>query len=104
MSYYQHHVFFCLNERDDGGTCCCDNNSAALFEYAKRKAKTLHLQGGRGENRINRAGCLNRCDRGPVCVVYPDATWYTFVDEDDIDEILTEHVQNGREVSRLKLD
>jgi (2Fe-2S) ferredoxin len=36
-------------------------------------------------------------------VVYPDATWYTYVDEEDIDEILTEHLQHGREVKRLKI-
>ncbi len=103
MSYYKRHVFFCLNEREDGGDCCGTPGIQALFEHAKNKAKELDLHGKRGKNRINRAGCLNRCEFGPVCVVYPDATWYTFVDEQDIDEILTEHLQHGREVKRLKV-
>jgi (2Fe-2S) ferredoxin len=102
MSFYKNHLFFCLNERDDGGECC-STVAAPLFEYAKKQAKALDLHGGRGKARINRAGCLNRCEHGPVCVVYPSATWYTFIDEADIDEILSEHLQHGREVKRLKI-
>ena len=36
-------------------------------------------------------------------VVYPDAVWYTYVDEADIDEIIEEHLQNGRIVERLRM-
>ena len=53
--------------------------------------------------RINKAGCLDRCDEGPVLVVYPDNVWYSFVDKADIDEIISEHLQNGRIVERLKI-
>ena len=49
------------------------------------------------------AGCLDRCDEGPVLVVYPDETWYTYVDTEDIDEIISEHLVNGRVVERLKI-
>jgi len=38
-----------------------------------------------------------------VCVVYPDATWYTFVDEADIDEILESHLRDGQAVERLRI-
>ena len=54
--------------------------------------------------RVNNAGCLGRCDKGPVLVVYPDAVWYTFVDEHDIDEIVDSHLRDGRPVERLKLE
>jgi (2Fe-2S) ferredoxin len=53
--------------------------------------------------RINQAGCLDRCDEGPVLVIYPEAVWYTYVDREDIDEIVSEHLQNGRIVERLKV-
>jgi (2Fe-2S) ferredoxin len=49
------------------------------------------------------AGCLDRCDLGPVLVVYPEAVWYTYVDNDDIDEIIDEHLVNGRPVERLRV-
>jgi (2Fe-2S) ferredoxin len=44
-----------------------------------------------------------RCERGPVIVVYPEAVWYTYVDRDDIDEIIHEHLQHGRIVERLRI-
>ena len=56
-----------------------------------------------GKARINMAGCLDRCEEGPVIVVYPEEVWYTYVDQEDVDEIITEHLQNGRVVERLKI-
>jgi (2Fe-2S) ferredoxin len=53
--------------------------------------------------RINKAGCLDRCAGGPVMVVYPQAVWYTFVDEHDIDEIIDSHLVKGQPVERLKV-
>ena len=31
MSYYQHHVFFCLNQRDNGDACCAAQGAQALI-------------------------------------------------------------------------
>ena len=53
--------------------------------------------------RINSAGCMDRCELGPVMVIYPEETWYTFVDEQDVEEIIQEHLINGRMVERLQL-
>jgi (2Fe-2S) ferredoxin len=53
--------------------------------------------------RINAAGCLDRCEQGPVLVIYPEAVWYTYVDQEDIDEIIDQHLVNGRVVERLKI-
>jgi (2Fe-2S) ferredoxin len=104
MSYYRKHLFFCLNRREDGGPCCADHDAEAMFEHAKKKAKALGLHGKGGDCRVNRAGCFDRCDKGPVAVVYPDAVWYTFVDQADIDEILESHLRDGTIVERLKID
>lgn len=100
MSYFQHHVFFCLNQRPAGESCCANQHATKLHAYAKEKIAKLGLSGA-GQIRINKAGCLDRCEFGPVLVVYPDETWYTFLDEQDIDEIISEHLQNGRKVERL---
>ena len=51
--------------------------------------------------RVNKAGCLDRCAAGPVAVVYPEAVWYSFVDQTDIDEIVTSHLRDGVVVQRL---
>ena len=58
---------------------------------------------GEGKVRINKAGCLDRCDQGPVMVVYPEAVWYTYVDKEDVEEIIQEHLIHGRVVERLKI-
>lgn len=102
MSFYKHHVFFCVNQREAGETCCANFGAQKLRDYAKQRVKELGLH-GKGEIRINNAGCLDRCEEGPVIVVYPDETWYTYVDEEDIDEIIEEHLLNGRIVDRLKI-
>ena len=70
--------------------------------YAKARIKELRLA-GKGRVRINKAGCLDRCDEGPVLVVYPDDVWYTYVDRSDIDEIIDRHVIHGEIVDRLRI-
>ena len=76
QAYFQHHVFFCINERDDGRACCADRNAQALQEYAKKRLKTLNMNGP-GKIRINKAGCL--------------------------DEIVDSHLIAGKPVERLKI-
>ena len=58
---------------------------------------------GKGKIRINKAGCMDRCDEGPVIVVYPEEVWYSYVDKEDIEEIIQEHLVHGRVVERLKI-
>ena len=100
MPFYQYHVFFCTNQRDAGEACCADFDSRGMRDYVKQRTKELgiHHEGG---VRINIAGCLGRCELGPTLVVYPDGVWYTYVDKDDLDEIINEHLLNGRIVERL---
>jgi (2Fe-2S) ferredoxin len=102
MSYYQRHIFFCLNEREAGEACCTRQDAQAGFDRCKSQAKALGLLGS-GKVRVNRAGCLDRCAGGPVAVVYPEAVWYSFVDAADIDEIVQSHLVEGRVVERLQL-
>jgi (2Fe-2S) ferredoxin len=101
-SYYQRHIFFCLNQRDKGEESCMPQGAQAGFDRCKQRVKQEKLAGPGGV-RVNKAGCLDRCAGGPVAVVYPDATWYTFVDEADIDEIVESHLKNGQVVERLVL-
>src|SRR5258708_39657847 len=104
MSYYKHHVFFCCNQRakDDPRGCCNDKGATRVRDYAKKRIKELALSGP-GKVRINQAGCLDRCEQGPVIVVYPEEVWYTYVDKSDVDEIIDEHLTNGRVVERLRI-
>ncbi|MEO6927859.1 MAG: (2Fe-2S) ferredoxin domain-containing protein [Casimicrobiaceae bacterium] len=102
MGYYKRHVFFCCNKRDAPERCCADAGASAMQAYAKARIKVLG-QSGKDRVRINKAGCLDRCEEGPVLVVYPDDVWYTYIDQSDIDEIIDRHVINGEIVERLRI-
>jgi (2Fe-2S) ferredoxin len=102
MSYFQRHIFFCLNQRDKGEDSCANHNAQAGFDHCKARAKAEKLNGPGGV-RVNKAGCMDRCAGGPVAVVYPEAVWYTYLDNDDIDEIVDSHLKNGVVVERLLL-
>ena len=101
-SFYKHHVFFCLNRRDAPEACCACHGAESLQAYAKDRIKGMKLSGP-GKIRINKSGCLDRCEEGPVIVVYPDNVWYTYVDKNDIDEIIDGHLVGGKVVERLKI-
>ena len=103
MSFYTHHLFFCINQRAEGESCCANFGSQRVRDYAKKKLKELGLS-GEGKCRANMAGCLGRCEHGPVLVIYPENTWYNYLDEEDIDEIIEQHLQNGKIVERLLID
>ena len=102
-SFYERHIFFCVNRREDGRQCCAENGAEALQAHAKDRVKALGLAGP-GKVRVNKAGCLDRCEQGPVAVVYPEGVWYTFVDRSDIDEIVESHLRDGQPVARLRLE
>ncbi len=102
MSHYKYHVFICTNARDDGRQSCEDCGASALRGYLKKKIKEQDMA-GKGGVRINTAGCLDRCNEGPVMVVYPEETWYSYVDEEDLDEIFDSHLLGGKPVDRLKI-
>lgn len=66
----------------------------------KARIKELGLNGKNGI-RINTAGCMDRCAQGPAMVVYPEAAWYSYQTEQDLDEIIKSHLQGGQVVARL---
>lgn len=101
-SYFQRHVFFCINERTNGEACCAQHDAQSALDHCKQRVKAAGLAGV-GKVRVNKAGCLDRCQGGPVVVVYPEAVWYTYVDRNDIDEIVDSHLKNGQVVQRLVL-
>ena len=101
MSYFDAHLFVCCNRRPDGhkrGSCAA-KGSEALRDYMKVRAKEL----GVPKVRVNLAGCLDRCELGPCMVIYPEGIWYKLETREDVDEILTSHLRDGKHVERLML-
>jgi len=102
--YYRHHVFICTNLRDPTAKrpSCGRCGAEAVRDYAKRRIKELGLAAP-GQVRINQAGCMERCEQGPVLVVYPQGIWYRYRNEQDVEDIIQEHILGGRIVERLRL-
>ena len=100
--YFAQHVFICMNQREDGRPCCGAHGALAAQKHAKKRLKALDMN-GQGKIRVNQSGCLDRCEEGPVLVVYPQGTWYTYVDTQDIDDIIDTHLIGGQVVERLKI-
>ncbi len=102
MAPFERHIFVCQNVRPEGAprvSCTSDGNS----ELAPRLKKLAKEAGLDGSIRINKAGCLDQCEHGPVVVVYPEAVWYGHVQPEDAAEIVAEHLVAGRPVERLRL-
>jgi (2Fe-2S) ferredoxin len=102
MPNFEHHVFVCLNERDASASrpSCANEHSKKLRGVLKDAIKNAGLK---HRVRINESGCLDQCEHGAVVVVYPEAVWYGFVDPEDAEEIVEQHLIQGHPVERLRL-
>lgn len=99
--YYTTHIFCCINERDSDhprGSCKA-RGGEEIQSYLKKRLKKLKLP----KTRVNKAGCLDRCELGPVIVVYPEGIWYHCPTKADADEIIESHILSGKPVERLRL-
>lgn len=100
--FYEIHVFCCVNVRAEGHPRgdCAGRGSVDLHAYLKGRAKSMPQLGA---IRINQSGCLDRCELGPVLVIYPQGVWYHYRTRADVDEILDRHLVAGEVVERLRL-
>ena len=86
------HILVC------GGTGCTSSGSVSIQQ---KFAESLEKNGLADEVKIVQTGCFGLCALGPVVIVHPDGTFYSRVEADDVDEIVTEHLLKGRVVERL---
>src|SRR4051812_7961897 len=102
MTGFRHHVFVCINERPaaDPRGCCSARGGEAVF----RALKVAVAQAGLPGVRVNRAGCMDQCSKGPSVVVYPEGTWYRVASADEAREIVRSHLVEGRVVGPLLMD
>lgn len=98
--HYQRHIFMCLNVRE-GEKKACGPVSERYFAWFKDAVKRAGLLNQ--AVRVNRAGCLGRCESGPCLVIYPEGVWYRFENEEDLGKILKTHLIEGGLVEALLL-
>jgi len=96
---FDKHLFICCNRREPGHPRgSCDPTGSEALQKAFKKAIA---ERGIKRVRANRSGCLDRGEKGPSVVVYPEAIWYGRVTEADVIEIVEQHIIGGRPVERL---
>jgi (2Fe-2S) ferredoxin len=98
---YKKHIFICTNQRPPGARVSCgeEHGSALVAEFKK----TMKEKGLNVEMRAQRTGCCELCEHGPIVVVYPEAIFYGNVQLSDVQDIVTEHLENDRIIERLQI-
>ncbi len=89
---YRSHVLVC------GGTGCTSSGSAKIIEAFEDEIRRVGLE---NEVKVVRTGCFGLCALGPVVIIYPEGSFYSRVNPDDVKEIVDEHLLKGRIVKRL---
>ena len=96
--FYKKHIFFCTNIREDKNKRSCGSNEVvALRKYMKERIK----ESGIRNVRVNTSGCLNRCKKGPLMVIYPEGVWMKVTTKQDIDLIIEKYIKDNRLVKSL---
>ena len=89
---YRSHVLVC------GGTGCTSSGSAKIIEKLQAE---IDSNGLHDEVQVVKTGCFGLCALGPIMIIYPEGSFYSMVKEEDIPEIVSEHLLKGRIVTRL---
>ncbi|MBK7704735.1 MAG: (2Fe-2S) ferredoxin domain-containing protein [Acidobacteria bacterium] len=99
------HVFVCT------GKSCSAVGSADVKRAFEEQLESKALRYGKeskgrnpnGEIILTECGSVGFCSLGAAVCVYPEGVWYGQVREEDVGEIIEEHLVNGRIVKRLAL-
>jgi len=95
-----HHILVCASFRVKGDSMgvCYKRDAPALLSYLETELSDR----GMDDVMVSSTGCMNRCEKGPLMVIYPKGSWYGEVNEEKIDEIL-DALKEGKEATELLL-
>ena len=91
-SKYERHVLVC------GGTGCTSSGSPKIIAKLEEE---LAANGLSDKVQIVKTGCFGLCERGPIMIVYPEGSFYSRVNVDEIPRIVKEHLVDGNPVKEF---
>lgn len=98
--HFEKHIFICANDKESPRKCCGSAHGMELVDAFKA---AYAAAGSPGKIRVQKAGCLDFCGKGPTMVVYPEGTFYGNVQLSDVAEITQKHLIEGEVVERLQI-
>ena len=100
---YSRHVFICGHQRPEGSPrgCCSEKDSLEVMQRLKQMAR----QAGLDDLRVQKSGCLDFCENGISCVVYPEGIWYSLDgSEEQLVRLIEQHLRNGLLVEDMQMN
>ena len=79
------------------GTGCTSSKAPEILENFRKIIKEKGIE----NVRVIKTGCFGLCSKGPIVIIRPEDTFYSMVKPEDCEEIINEHIINGKVVERL---
>ena len=88
---HEKHILVCH------GTGCTSSKSEDIINRFRKLLKEKNIE----NVKVIQTGCFGLCAKGPIVIIRPEDTFYAMVKVEDCEEIINEHLIEGKTVDRL---